>query len=127
MTEAWGPDDGVRRASGPVRVRVPAKINLHLGVGPLRPDGFHELTTVYHAIDLFDELTARTGDTLTLTMEGEGAGVLALDDTNLITRAARMMRFVSSRASSPAPSPSMVRVSVSPCRAVSSSKIPMAW
>ncbi len=24
-------------ASGPVRVRVPAKINLHLGVGPIRP------------------------------------------------------------------------------------------
>jgi 4-diphosphocytidyl-2-C-methyl-D-erythritol kinase len=91
VTEAWGPDDGVRRASGPVRVRVPAKINLHLGVGPLRPDGFHELTTVYHAIDLFDELTARIGDTLTLTMEGEGAGVLALDDTNLIARAARAL------------------------------------
>ena len=38
MTEAWGPDDDDGRAGprGPVRVRVPAKINLHLGVGPLR-------------------------------------------------------------------------------------------
>jgi 4-diphosphocytidyl-2-C-methyl-D-erythritol kinase len=91
VTEAWGPDDGARRANGPVRVRVPAKINLHLGVGARRSDGFHELNTVYHAIDICDELTARAGDTLTLTMEGEGAGELALDDTNLIIRAARAL------------------------------------
>ncbi|WP_250003249.1 4-(cytidine 5'-diphospho)-2-C-methyl-D-erythritol kinase [Actinoplanes sp. M2I2] len=92
MTEAWGPDDDEpRRHHGPVRVRVPAKINLHLGVGPLRTDGFHELNTVYHAISLFDELTARAGDTLTLTMEGEGAGTLALDETNLILRAAKAL------------------------------------
>ncbi|WP_030441667.1 4-(cytidine 5'-diphospho)-2-C-methyl-D-erythritol kinase [Actinoplanes subtropicus] len=92
MTEAWGPDDDEpRRHSGPVRVRVPAKINLHLGVGPLRPDGFHELNTIYHAISLFDELTARQGDTLALTMEGEGAGSLALDESNLIIRAARAL------------------------------------
>ena len=92
MTEAWGPDDDKpRRATGPVRVRVPAKINLHLGVGPLRPDGYHELATVYHAIGIFDELTARAGDTLTLTMEGEGTGELALDETNLIIQAARAL------------------------------------
>jgi 4-diphosphocytidyl-2-C-methyl-D-erythritol kinase len=92
VTEAWGPDDDKpRRAAGPVRVRVPAKINLHLGVGPLRADGFHELSTVYHAISLFDELTARRGDTLALTMEGEGAGELALDERNLIIRAARAL------------------------------------
>jgi 4-diphosphocytidyl-2-C-methyl-D-erythritol kinase len=92
VTEAWGPDDDEpRRHHGPVRVRVPAKINLHLGVGPLRADGFHELNTVYHAISLFDELTARPGDTLALTMEGEGAGELALDDSNLIMRAARAL------------------------------------
>jgi 4-diphosphocytidyl-2-C-methyl-D-erythritol kinase len=91
VTEAWGPDDGARRSSGPVRVRVPAKINLHLGVGPLRPDGFHELTTIYHAISLFDELRASPGDTLALTMEGEGAGELALDESNLVIRAARAL------------------------------------
>ena len=74
-------------AHGPVRVRVPAKINLHLHVGPVRPDGYHELTTVYHAIGLYDEITARRGDTLTLTMEGEGTGELSLGEDNLIMRA----------------------------------------
>jgi 4-diphosphocytidyl-2-C-methyl-D-erythritol kinase len=78
-------------AHGPVRVRVPAKINLHLHVGPARPDGFHELTTVYHAIGLYDELTARRGDTLALTMEGEGTGELSLGEDNLIIRAARAL------------------------------------
>ncbi|MEH1100420.1 4-(cytidine 5'-diphospho)-2-C-methyl-D-erythritol kinase [Micromonospora sp. CPCC 205561] len=93
MTEAWRPgdEDERRGAGGPVRVRVPAKVNLHLGVGPLRDDGYHELNTVYHAISIHDELTARRGDTLTLTMEGEGAGELALDDTNLAVRAARAL------------------------------------
>ncbi|WP_238008000.1 4-(cytidine 5'-diphospho)-2-C-methyl-D-erythritol kinase [Dactylosporangium sp. AC04546] len=78
-------------AHGPVRVRVPAKINLHLHVGPARSDGFHELTTVYHAIGLYDEVTARRGDTLTLTMEGEGTGELSLDEDNLVIRAARAL------------------------------------
>lgn len=95
MTEAWGPEEGEeprrRGAAGPIKVRAPAKINLHLGVGPLRPDGYHELNTVYHAISVYDELTARRGDTLTLTMEGEGAGELSLDESNLVIRAARAL------------------------------------
>ncbi|SCF47548.1 4-diphosphocytidyl-2-C-methyl-D-erythritol kinase [Micromonospora matsumotoense] len=94
MTEAWRPDDDDhhrRGSSGPVRVRVPAKVNLHLGVGALRRDGYHELNTVYHAISIYDELTARRGDTLTLTMEGEGTGELALDDSNLAIRAAHAL------------------------------------
>jgi 4-diphosphocytidyl-2-C-methyl-D-erythritol kinase len=77
--------------ASPVRVRVPAKINLHLHVGPLRPDGYHELTTVYQAIDLYDELSARAGDTLALTMDGEGTGELPLDESNLVLRAARAL------------------------------------
>lgn len=40
-----------------VRVRAPAKINLYLSVGDLRPDGYHDLVTVFHAVDLADELT----------------------------------------------------------------------
>lgn len=92
MTRPLWADDEYDRprpaATGPVRVRVPAKVNLHLGVGPVRPDGFHELHTVYHAISLHDELTARRGDTLSLTMAGEGAGELALDESNLVIRAA---------------------------------------
>ncbi|HEY1457141.1 MAG TPA: hypothetical protein VGF15_01370 [Solirubrobacteraceae bacterium] len=45
-------------ASGlPARTRAPAKINLGLAVGPIRPDGRHELVTVMQSISLADELT----------------------------------------------------------------------
>ena len=41
-----------------------AKINLALAVGPLRPDGKHELTTVYQALELADEIEVeRAGET----------------------------------------------------------------
>jgi 4-diphosphocytidyl-2-C-methyl-D-erythritol kinase len=92
MTEPLWEDDRVRLApSGPVKVRVPAKINLHLGVGAVRHDGYHELATVYHAIAIFDEVSARAADTLALTMDGEGAGELALDETNLMIKAVRAL------------------------------------
>jgi 4-diphosphocytidyl-2-C-methyl-D-erythritol kinase len=41
-----------------ITVRAAAKINLLLGVGAPRPDGFHTLVTVYQAISLYDDLTA---------------------------------------------------------------------
>jgi 4-diphosphocytidyl-2-C-methyl-D-erythritol kinase len=78
-------------ASGSVRVRVPAKINLHLSVGARRDDGFHQLDTVYQAISLYDELTADRADGLSLTIEGEGAGILPVDDGNLVVRAVRAL------------------------------------
>ena len=40
-----------------VTVRAPAKINLHLGVGAPREDGFHPLVTVYQAVGLCDDVT----------------------------------------------------------------------
>lgn len=38
--------------------RVPAKINLCLGVGGVRQDGYHALSTVYQAVDVYDEVRA---------------------------------------------------------------------
>ena len=75
----------------PVTVRVPAKINLHLGVGPLRPDGYHELVTVFQAVSLHDEVTATPARTLTLAISGEGAAGLPADQTNLAWRAAVLL------------------------------------
>jgi 4-diphosphocytidyl-2-C-methyl-D-erythritol kinase len=74
-----------------VRVRVPGKVNLHLSVGPLRPDGYHELTTVFHAVDLVDELTASTSTGISLTLAGGGADDLPADESNLAWRAAALL------------------------------------
>ncbi len=48
----------MNRRAPAVTVRAPAKINLHLGVGAPREDGFHPLDTVYQAIGVHDDLTA---------------------------------------------------------------------
>ncbi|MGV2386266.1 MAG UNVERIFIED_CONTAM: 4-(cytidine 5'-diphospho)-2-C-methyl-D-erythritol kinase, partial [Thermobifida fusca] len=40
-----------------VTVRVPAKVNLRLAVGPVRGDGYHGLVNVFHAVSLYDEGT----------------------------------------------------------------------
>ena len=40
-------------------VSAPAKINLHLEVLGLRPDGFHELAMVMQTLDLADQLRLR--------------------------------------------------------------------
>lgn len=45
-----------------ITVRAPAKINLHLGVGAPREDGFHPLTTVYQAVGVYDDLTVVAGE-----------------------------------------------------------------
>ncbi|MGA8332793.1 MAG: 4-(cytidine 5'-diphospho)-2-C-methyl-D-erythritol kinase [Mycobacterium sp.] len=77
--------------TGSVTVRVPGKINLHLAVGDLRDDGYHDLTTVFHAVSLVDEVTVRGADLLSLTVSGEGADQLPVDERNLAWQAAVLM------------------------------------
>jgi 4-diphosphocytidyl-2-C-methyl-D-erythritol kinase len=75
-----------------VTVRAPAKINLQLAVGPLRPDGYHGLVTVFHAIGLFDMVTVAAAEADTVTVTGEGAGQVPADRDNLALRAVRALR-----------------------------------
>ncbi len=77
--------------TGSVTVRVPGKVNLYLEVGDLRDDGYHELTTVFHAVSLLDEITVRNADVLSLELTGEGMETLPADDRNLAWRAAELM------------------------------------
>ena len=41
----------------PTRVRSHTKVNLGLAIGPLRPDSFHQLTTVYQTLSLHEWVT----------------------------------------------------------------------
>ncbi len=77
--------------TGSVTVRVPGKVNLFLGVGDRRDDGYHELTTVFHAVSLVDEVTVRNADVLSLQTVGEGADELPADERNLAWQAAELM------------------------------------
>ena len=77
--------------TGSVTVRVPGKVNLFLGVGDRRPDGYHELATVFHAVSLYDDVTVRTSDLLSLNVLGEGAHEVPADERNLAWKAAELM------------------------------------
>ena len=77
-----------------VTVRVPAKINLQLAVGPLRPDGYHGLVTVFHAIGLFDMVSVTAAEADSVAVTGEGAGQVPADGDNLALRAVRALRAV---------------------------------
>lgn len=95
-----------RRAAGPGRVAVTAyaKLNLGLRVGPARPDGFHDLVTVFQSVSLADTLVAERaarGFTLRLLHDEAAlrgaqaraalASVPAGAD-NLVLRAARLAK-----------------------------------
>jgi 4-diphosphocytidyl-2-C-methyl-D-erythritol kinase len=73
-----------------VTVRAPAKINLHLGVGPGRSDGYHELATVYQAIGLYDDVTVTEAAdwSVAVTVAGDlDVTDVPLDDQNIVLRA----------------------------------------
>ncbi len=79
-----------------VSVRVPAKVNLQLAVGPLRGDGYHDLVNVFHAVSLFDEVTAAPADRLEITVRAAprsrvDIGGVPVGDGNLAARAARLV------------------------------------
>ncbi|MFI8084112.1 4-(cytidine 5'-diphospho)-2-C-methyl-D-erythritol kinase [Kitasatospora sp. NPDC086009] len=77
-----------------ITVRVPAKVNVQLGVGGLRADGFHDLANVFFAVALGDEVTASAagpGEGVTLTCSGPDAAAVPLDGSNLAARAARLL------------------------------------
>jgi 4-diphosphocytidyl-2-C-methyl-D-erythritol kinase len=77
-----------------VVTRVPGKVNLQLSVGPLGDDGFHEVTTVFQAISLFDDVTVtegKSGSGTTISVTGQTANGVPADASNLAIRAAQLM------------------------------------
>jgi len=77
-----------------VVVRVPAKVNLQLSVGPLGADGFHDVVSVFQAISIFDDVTVRYGKDgtgITLSVSGSTAHGVPTDSSNLAYKAAQLM------------------------------------
>ncbi|MFT4287723.1 4-(cytidine 5'-diphospho)-2-C-methyl-D-erythritol kinase [Nocardioides sp.] len=77
-----------------VTVRAPAKINLHLGVGRPREDGFHPLATVYQAVGLYDDVTATDAEEWSVHTIADAHLDLASvpdDGDNIAIRAGRLL------------------------------------
>ena len=84
----------MRTTTAGLTVRAPAKINLHLGVGAVREDGMHPLLTVYHAVGLYDDLSAVASPDWRLGLAVEdyiGSAGVPLGGDNIVDRAADLL------------------------------------
>lgn len=99
MDRHAGADDGFVDGRKPVgrrlRLRAPAKVNLHLEVLRRRHDGYHEIETVLQAVRLFDTLEVTLDEQwlgrepeIALEVSGPVRGIPA-DETNLCCLAVR--------------------------------------
>lgn len=89
-------------SSNHIRVRVPSKINLFLGVRGVRDDGYHDLVTVLQTVSIHDTIAIDVAGAgvsmhpsarrfMRVELEVEGVGGVPDDDSNLILRAARSL------------------------------------
>src|SRR6478736_965667 len=78
-----------------VTARSPGKVNIALLVGPVRPDGYHPLASVFHAVALEEEVSlerAEPGAGIRIgAVEGPQADQVPLDEGNLAWRAVALM------------------------------------
>jgi 4-diphosphocytidyl-2-C-methyl-D-erythritol kinase len=73
---------------------APAKINLFLHVGPFRPDGLHDLASLFVFAEEGDRISAAPAEKLSLSISGPFASALAGFplETNLVWRAAEALK-----------------------------------
>ncbi len=77
-----------------VTVRVPAKVNLQLSVGPRESDGFHNLVTVFQAISIYDDITvtfAPVKSGVSISISGDQRHGVPADESNLAMKAIALM------------------------------------
>jgi len=73
-----------------VTASAPGKINLFFTVGALQPHGFHEVVSVYHALNLRETVKVTAANSFSLTVSGITEGV-PTDGSNLAIRAAKFV------------------------------------
>ena len=72
-----------------IKVKAPAKINLTLEVLNKREDGFHDIRSIMHTINLYDYLTFTVEDAKEIQIELSGnSDEIPYDEKNLIYKAA---------------------------------------
>ena len=69
--------------------RAYAKINLGLFVLRKRHDGYHDIETIFHRIDLFDEITLQPSPGISVECSADG---VPGDERNICHMAARMLQ-----------------------------------
>lgn len=72
-----------------LRLLAPAKLNLYLEVGPLRPDKYHDIDSIFQSITLYDEIILEPAASGEIELEEEG---IAEREKNLVYRACIALR-----------------------------------
>ncbi|MDB5034284.1 MAG: ispE [Chlorobi bacterium] len=75
-----------------LELRAPAKINLGLEVIRRRPDGYHDINTIFAAVDLHDTIFLKSRPDNAIDCRVEGNDSLTSDRNNLCVRAAEALR-----------------------------------
>jgi 4-diphosphocytidyl-2-C-methyl-D-erythritol kinase len=86
-----GMADPVSIPPGIVRISTPAKVNLFLEIHGKRPDGYHDLSTLIVAVDLYDDLEFAPADDGTTELVCD-LPELSVGQDNLIHKAAERLR-----------------------------------
>lgn len=83
-------------SNGQLTLPCPAKLNLFLHILGRRPDGYHELQTVFQLLDFGDELRVTASDDkeiiLSCDMKGLAEGIKLDTADNLVHRAAALLQ-----------------------------------
>ena len=74
-----------------MRIKAFAKINLGLEVVRKRPDGYHDILTLFQSISLSDELEFRPAPAGRLLVRGDDPEI-PWDESNLVHKAARLLQ-----------------------------------
>lgn len=74
-----------------MKIKSFAKINLGLEIIGVRPDGYHEIRTMFQAVDLFDEMEFEPAGDGLIKLEGSGDSI-PWDETNLVFKAAEALK-----------------------------------
>src|SRR5690554_6636460 len=71
---------------------APAKVNLTLHITGRRADGYHLLDSLTGFADCGDTVRAAPAEALTLSLEGPESGGIPHDASNLVLKAANLLR-----------------------------------
>ncbi|MDR0482266.1 MAG: 4-(cytidine 5'-diphospho)-2-C-methyl-D-erythritol kinase [Cellulomonadaceae bacterium] len=77
-----------------VTARAPGKVNLLLNVGPVGPDGYHPLVSLFQAVGLTEDVTVSeraAGSGIRMSVSGDATGAVPLDSRNIAWHAAEVL------------------------------------
>ncbi len=76
-----------------ISAQAPGKINLFFQVGPVQENGYHNVVSLYQAVDLFETVSVEPASDwdIEVTADSVDAAKVPLDETNIVIQAAKAL------------------------------------